>query len=61
MGQVVAERKGREVMTVDQRAEDAFLDYVLDLALAQGKAAAGVRQDESATTKDSPEGPNKKG
>ena len=46
-------------MTVDQRTEDAFLRYVLDLA--QGKAAARVRQDENATTKDGPEGPNKRG
>ena len=46
-------------MTVDQRTEDAFLRYVL--ALAQGKAAARVLQDESATTKDGPEGPNKRG
>lgn len=59
MGQVVAERKGREVMTVDQRTEDAFLDYIL--GLAQKEAAARVRQDESATTKDAPEGANKKG
>lgn len=60
MGQVVAERKGREVMTVDQRAEDAFLDYVLDLARKE-TAAARVRQDESAATKDAPAGANKKG
>lgn len=46
-------------MNVDRRTEDAFLRYVLDLA--QGKAAARVRQDESAATKDGPEGPNKKG
>ena len=59
MGQVVAERKGREVMTVDQRTEDAFLDYVLDLA--RKEAAARVRQDESAATKDAPAGANKKG
>lgn len=59
MGQVVAERKGREVMTVDQRTEDAFTAYVL--GLAQEEAAARVRQDESATTKDGPEGPNKRG
>lgn len=46
-------------MRVDERTEDSFLRYVLDLA--QGKAAARVRQDESATTKDGPDGPNKKG
>lgn len=46
-------------MTVDQRTEGAFLAYVL--GLAQEEAAARVRQDESATTKDGPEGPNKKG
>lgn len=46
-------------MRVDQRTEDAFMAYVL--GLAQEKAAARVRQDESATTKDGPEGPNKKG
>jgi hypothetical protein len=46
-------------MRVDQRTEDAFLRYVLDLA--REMAAARVRQDESATTKDSPEGANKKG
>lgn len=54
MGQVVAERKGREVMTVDQRTEDAFLAFVLDLA--RKEMAARVRQDESATTKDAPAG-----
>lgn len=46
-------------MTVSERAEDAFLAYVLDLA--RKEAAARVRQDESATTKDGPEGVNKKG
>lgn len=46
-------------MTVDERTEDAFLDYVLDLA--RKEAAARVRQDESATTKDAPAGANKKG
>lgn len=47
-------------MRVDQRTEDAFLRYVLDLAREMA-AAPRVRQDESATTKDGPEGPNKKG
>lgn len=46
-------------MNVDERTEDAFMAYVL--GLAQGKAAARVRQDESATTKDAPAGANKKG
>lgn len=46
-------------MRVDERTEDAFMAYVL--GLAQEKAAARVRQDESATTKGGPEGPNKKG
>lgn len=46
-------------MRVDERTEDAFLRYVLDLA--REKAAARVRQDESATTKDAPAGANKKG
>ena len=46
-------------MRVDQRTEDAFMAYVL--ALAQEKAAARVRQDESATTKDAPAGADKKG
>ena len=46
-------------MTVSERTEDAFLRYVLDLA--REMAAARVRQDESATTKDGPEGPREKG
>ena len=46
-------------MRVDQRTEGAFMAYVL--ALAQEKAAARVRQDESATTKDAPAGADKKG
>lgn len=46
-------------MRVDQRTEDAFLRYVLDLA--RKEAAARVRQDESAATKDAPAGANKKG
>lgn len=46
-------------MRVDQRTEDAFMAYVL--ALARKEAAARVRQDESATTKDAPAGANKKG
>ena len=61
MGQVVAERKGREVMTVDQRTEDAFLDYVLDLARKEA-AAPRVRQDaRDVTAQDGPEGPRKEG
>ena len=47
-------------MRVDQRTEDAFLRYVLDLARKEA-AAPRVRQDESATTKDAPAGANKKG
>lgn len=46
-------------MRVDERTEDAFLAFVLDLA--RKEAAARVRQDESATTKDAPEGADKKG
>ena len=56
----MAQRRGREVVRVDQRTEDAFLDYILDLARKE-MAAARVRQDESATTKDAPAGANKKG
>ena len=47
-------------VTVSEREEQAFLDYILELARKE-MAAARVRQDESATTKDGPEGPNKKG
>ena len=46
-------------MRVDERTEGAFLAYVL--GLAQKEAAARVRQDESATTKDAPAGADKKG
>ena len=45
---------------VSEREEGSFLDYILELARKE-MAAARVRQDESATTKDGPEGPNKKG
>ena len=55
----MAKRRGREVVRVDERTEGAFLAYVL--GLAQKEAAARVRQDESAATKDAPAGADKKG
>ncbi|MBQ6102160.1 MAG: hypothetical protein IJL06_00645 [Kiritimatiellae bacterium] len=48
-------------MRVDQRTEDAFLRYVLDLAREMA-AAPRVRQDaRDVTAQDGPEGPRKKG
>ena len=43
----MAERKGREVMTVDQRTEDAFLDYILELARKEMASSAGRSEDEA--------------
>ena len=48
-------------MRVDQRTEDAFLRYVLDLARKEA-AAPRVRQDaRDVTAQDGPEGANRKG
>lgn len=47
-------------MTVDQRTEDTFLGYVLELA--RREAAARVRQDDGATArKNAPDGARRKG
>ena len=49
-------------MRVDQRTEDAFLRYVLDLAREMA-AAPQVRQDDDDANrlKDGPEGPRQRG
>lgn len=47
-------------MRIDQRTEDAFLRYVLDLARKEA-AASSTRQGDDATAQDGPEGPRKKG
>lgn len=47
-------------MTVSERAEDAFLAYILELA--REAAAPRVRQDaRDVTAQDGPEGPRPKG
>lgn len=46
-------------MRVDERTEDAFLRYVLDLA--REAAASKARQGDDATAQDGPEGPQERG
>ena len=47
-------------MNVPERAENAFLDWLIDLARRQ-EASSDIRQEHDETSQDGPEGPQSKG